>query len=136
MINFSNILYAIDLDANNISSVVYALEIARLFKCRIHILYVNDSQAGYRHPTDREDAVALKVKEILPTYLLENADIVYASSKGHTAEEILDYAQKNKIDLIIAGHKHHSKLFSIMFDSTDVNIVDKARMPVLVIPEK
>ncbi len=136
MNKFQNILYAIDLDDKNITSIVYALEFAQLFKSRIHIVYVNDPQAGYRHPTDREDAVALKVKETAPESLLENLDIIYASAKGETAEEIVKYAREHQIDLIVVGHKHRSKIYSAMFDSEDVNIIDTALLPVLVVPEK
>lgn len=136
MNKFQNILYAIDLDDKNITSIVYALEFAQLFKSRIHIVYVNDPMAGYRHPTDREDAVALKVKETVPEALMENLDIIYASSKGDTAEEIVKYAQEHQIDLIAVGHKHRSKIYASMFDSEDVNIIDTALLPVLVVPEK
>jgi nucleotide-binding universal stress UspA family protein len=135
MNEFRNVLYAIDLDAEKISSVVYALEFAERFKSRLHIVYVNDPQAGYRHPTDREDAVALKVKEVAPQSLLENLDIIYASSRGETAEEIVRYAGEHHIDLILVGHKHRGKIYSSMFDSSDVNIIDMALLPVLVIPE-
>ncbi|MGP8154138.1 MAG: universal stress protein [Smithella sp.] len=136
MLNFKNILYPVDLDSKNISSLVKALEFAQLFHCRIHILYVNDIQAGYRYPTDREDAVALRVKETVPESLLENIDIIYAISKGDAAKEIVKYTQEHQIDLIIFGHKHHSKLYSSIFDSTDINIIDMALLSVLVIPEK
>lgn len=135
MNEFRNILYAIDLDTDKIASVVYALEFARLFKSRIHIVYVNDPQAGYRHPTDREDAVALRVKEAAPESLLENMDIIYADAKGNPAKEIVSYARQHQIDLIMVGHKHRSKLYSFMFDGEDVNIIDAALLPVLVIPE-
>ena len=136
MLNFKNILYPIDLDSKKISSLEKALEFAQLFNCPIHILYVNDIEAGYRHPTDREDAVALRVKELVPESLLEDMDIIYAVSKGETAEEIVKYAQENHIDLIIIGHKHRGKLYAAMFDSTDISTVDKALLPVLIIPEK
>jgi len=136
MLNFKNILYAIDLDSKSLSSLEKALEFAQLFNARIHILYVNDSQAGYRHPADHEDAVALKVEETVSETLLENIEIIYAVSRGNTAEEILKYAQENQIDLIIVGHKHRSKLSSSIFDSTDINIIDTVSMPVLVVPEK
>ena len=53
MINFKNILYPIDLDSDNVSSLIKALEFGQMFNARVHILYINDSQAGYRHPTDR-----------------------------------------------------------------------------------
>ena len=136
MINFKNILYPIDLDSKNISSLEKALEFAKFFKCPIHILYVNDIEAGYRHPTDREDAVALRIKEVIPASMLENLNIIYAVSKGKTAEEIVRYTQNNNIDLIIVGHKQRSKLYSSLFDSTDVNVIDATLLPVLVIPEK
>jgi len=136
MNDFRNMLYAIDLDADNIDSIIYALEFAQLFKSRIHVIYINDPQAGYRHPTDREDAVALRIKKSVPESLLRSVDIIYAISKGGVAEEIVRYAQENKIDLIMVGHKHHSKIYSAMFDTTDINIIDTALLPVLVIPEK
>lgn len=135
MLDFKNILYPIDLDSKNISSVVKALEFASMFNCPIHILYVNDIQAGYRHATDREDAVALRVREVAPAELLENSKITYAFAKGALDKEIVKYCEKNKIDLIITGHKHRKKLYSIFFDSPDENIIDAINLPVLIIPE-
>ena len=66
MINFKNILYPIDLDSDNVSYLIKALEFAQMFNAQVHILYINDSQAGYRHPTDKEEAVSIKVREIAP----------------------------------------------------------------------
>ncbi|HNY50637.1 MAG TPA: universal stress protein [Smithella sp.] len=136
MLNFKNILYPIDLDSQKITSLEKALEVAQFFNCPIHILYVNDIEAGYRHPTDREDAVALRVKELIPESLLEGLKIIYAVSKGDTAEEILQYAYGNNIDLIVIGHKNRGKLYAALFDSTDVNIIDQVSLPVLVVPEQ
>ncbi len=135
MLSFKNILYPIDLDSENISSAVKALEFAEMFKSKIHILYVNDMQAGYRHPADHEDEVALRVKEVVPPELLENQKIIYAVSKGPLDKEIVKYCEKNNIDLIITGHKHRNKLYSNLFDSADENIIDAIKLPVLVIPE-
>ena len=135
MLNFKNILYPIDLDSKNVSSVVKALEFAQTLKSSIHILYVNDMQAGDRHPADQEDAVALRVKEIVPAKLLENQKITYAVSKGSLDKEIVKYCEKNNIDLIITGHKHKNKLYSLLFDSPDENIIDAINLPVLIIPE-
>jgi nucleotide-binding universal stress UspA family protein len=98
-------------------------------------LYVNDIQAGYRHATDREDAVALRVREVAPLELLENSKITYAISKGSLDKEILKYCENNSIDLIITGHKHRNKLYSLFFDSPDENIIDAINLPVFIIPE-
>jgi nucleotide-binding universal stress UspA family protein len=135
MFNIKNILFPIDLDSKDVSPVVPALEIAATFQSPIHILYVNDIQAGYRHPTDREDAVALKVREVAPAALLDKLKIIYAVSKGDLAEEIVKYCRDNRIDLIIVGHKHRHKIYSELFDSADVNIIDAVKLPVLVIPQ-
>ena len=135
MINFKNILYPIDLDSDNVSSLIKALEFAQMFNAQVHILYINDSQAGYRHPTDHEDAVALKVREIAPAELLEQAEIKYAVSKGNLDSEIVKYSKENDIDLIITGHKRRNKLFHALFDSHDEDIIEAINLPVLVIPE-
>jgi nucleotide-binding universal stress UspA family protein len=134
VLKFENILYAIDLDDDHVKSILTALEWAAFFQSRLHIVYVNDEMAGYRYPADHEDAIALKIRQIAPAGLLEKLTIVYAAVRGAAAEEIVRYAQKHVIDLIIVGHTHRSKLYSSMFDSTDVNIIDEALIPVLVIP--
>jgi nucleotide-binding universal stress UspA family protein len=136
MLNFKNILYPIDLNSEKISSLETALEFARLLNCALHIFYVNDILAGYRHPTDHEDTVALRVKETVDASFLENINIIYAVSKGETTEEIVKYAQNNQIDLIIIGHKDRGRLYASLFDSTDIDTIDKVSLPVLVIPEK
>ena len=135
MINFKNILYPVDLDSNNITSLIKALEFGQMYNARVHILYINDSQAGYRHPTDHEDAVALKVREIVPAKLLEQAKIKYAVSKGDLDSEIVKYTKENDIDLLITGHKRRNKLVHALFDSPDEDIIEAINLPVLIIPE-
>ena len=135
MISFKNILYPIDLDSENFSSLIKAIEFGQIFNSQIHILYINDSQAGYRHPTDHEDAVALKVREIVPAELLEQAKITYAASKGDLDAEIVKYSERNRIDLIITGHKRRNKLYYALFDSPDEGIIEAINVPVLIIPE-
>jgi nucleotide-binding universal stress UspA family protein len=136
MFQFKNILYPINLDSKNISTVVKALEIAKMLKSQIHIVYINDPGAGYRYPTDKEDAVAIKVQELAPEELLNSIKIKYAISKGPLGEEIANYCKNNKIDLIITGHKHRNKLYSSLFDTPDESIIDTIDIPVLVIPKK
>lgn len=136
MLKFQNILYPINLDSKNTSTVVKALEIAKTFNSRIHILYVNDPGAGYRYPTDREDAVALRIKEVAPAELLDNLNVTYAISKGTLDVEIANYCKNNKIDLIITGHKHRNKLYTNFFDTPDESIIDAIDIPILVIPKK
>jgi nucleotide-binding universal stress UspA family protein len=135
MVTIKNILYPINLDSKNIKPVIKALELAKILNSNIHILYVNDAGAGYRYPTDREDEVALKVKEVVPIELLNQVQVTYAISKGSLGNEVVNYCKNNAIDLIITGHKHHNKLYSRLFDTPDENIIDSINLPVLIIPK-
>ena len=135
MFPLKNILYPINLDSKNITTVVDALEFANMFGSKLHILYVNDPAAGYLYPADHEDAVSLRVQEIAPQNLLESVKIRYAASKGQLAAEVVKYCSENSIDLIIIDHKHRNKMYSMLFDSPDENIIDAIRVPVLVLPK-
>ncbi len=135
MISCKNILYPINLNSKNHDPLAVALKMARSNKSRIHFLYVNDEQAGIRHPTDREDAVALKVKEVAQPELLEGLDIVYATDKGDLSEIVAEYCKKNGIDMIIAGHKHRGKLAAALFDSEEESLINAVNVPILLIPK-
>ncbi len=136
MITYNTILCPLNLDSSNFTHIPDAVEFAITFKSTIHFLYVNDPLAGYRHPTDFQDAVALKVKEIVPAELYEKMKAVYAVSKGDLADQIKEYCKQNAVNLIITGHHYHTKLFSSFFDTPDVSIIDNVRVPILVIPKK
>ncbi len=136
MFDIKKILFPIDLDAKEISPLLAALKVAKMFNSELHIFYVNDIQAGYRHPTDREDAISLKVREAAAEELLDALKIIYSVSKGDLAEEVVKYCKDNNIDLIIVGHKYRHKMYDKIFDSSDVKIIDAVKLPVLVIPQE
>ncbi len=135
MLQFTNILYPLDLDSKNFKNVSSALEFAATYKAVVHFLFVNDESAGYRHPADFQDSVALKIRQEIPSELLDKSSIIYAVSKGDLDEEVTEYCKKNTIDLIITSHKHHSKIYASMFDTPDENIIDSVNIPVLVLPK-
>lgn len=135
MIKFSNILYPLNLDSKNIDNAATVLEFAQTFKSVVHFLFVNDEAAGYRHPADFQDAVALKIKETVPAELLVNSKIIYAVSKGDIGDEVKEYSQANAIDLIITSHTHHSSIYSSIFDTPDEDIIDTVNIPVLILPK-
>jgi nucleotide-binding universal stress UspA family protein len=136
MLKIKKILFAIDLDSKDISPAEGALKVAQMFDSEIHFLYINDIHAGFRHPTDREDAVALRLKEEISDELLSASRIVYAVAKGDLADEIVKYCKDNEIDLVIVGHKNRPRIYGKVFDSPDIKIVEAVNLPVLVIPNK
>lgn len=136
MFGVKKMLYAIDLDSANVAPVVTALKIAQTFGNELHFLYVNDPQAGFRHPADREDAVALKLRELVSDEMLSSVSVIYATAKGDLAQEVVKYCADNSIDLVIVGHKLRPKIYGKVFDSPDVKIIDAINLPILVLPTK
>lgn len=136
MFGVKKMLYAIDLDSANVAPVVTALKIAQAFGNELHFLYVNDPQAGFRHPADREDAVALKLRELVSDEMLSSVSVIYATTKGDLAQEVVKYCADNSIDLVIVGHKLRPKIYGKVFDSPDVKIIDAINLPILVLPTK
>lgn len=135
MIKFSSILYPVNLDSKNIENVITVLEFAQTFKSVVHFLFVNDESAGYRHPSDFQDAVSLKIKETVPAELLIHSRVIYAVSRGDIGDEVKEYCQDNEIDLIITSHKHRSSIYSAFFDSPDEDIINTVSIPVLILPK-
>ncbi|HPS56858.1 MAG TPA: universal stress protein [Spirochaetota bacterium] len=135
MLKFTNILYPLNLESNEMDNVSEVLEFTRGFQAAVHFLFVNDEAAGYRHPTDFQDSVALKIKQAVPSELLSQSKIIYAVSKGDIGDEVKKYCKDNSIDLIITSHKHRGKLYSSLFDSPDEDIIDTVNIPVLILPK-
>ena len=55
--------------------------------------------------------------------------------KGHVVETLLMYAQKNEVDLIVAGTKGHGILNEILVGSVTGSLVSLSKVPVLVVKE-
>lgn len=135
MLKFTNILYPLNLESKDMDNVEAVLDFIRRYNAIVHFLFVNDEGAGYRHPADFQDSVALKIKQSVPAELLKDSKIIYAVSKGDLGDEVKKYCKDNSIDLIITGHKHHSKLYSSLFDTPDEDIIDSVNVPVLILPK-
>ena len=128
------ILYPINLDSKNIIILNRAFAMSRKINCHIDILYVNDSQAGYRHSRKTEVDVKKAVVDNTKEGLLDGMDINYHVAQGELAAEVKKFVETNNTDLIITGHKHHNKLFTSIFDTPEESIIDVVMVPVMVIP--
>ncbi len=54
--------------------------------------------------------------------------------KGATTEMIIEEAEKLNIDLIITGHHEHSVIYKMFLGSVSKGLINKSKIPVLVIP--
>ena len=90
--------------------------------------------------TEHQEALDKKAKLVLDYYtkLLQEAGeavIKQVIRKGHPAEEILKTAQEEDIDLLMIGSRGSRKT-SLLIGSVSREVVNQARVPVLVVKER
>ncbi len=131
------ILIPVEVDIDNYKSwLPVAFQACKRFDAdAIHIFFVNDPQAGYRHPGIDADELKNRVTDTLDPSLLTGLTLEYGVSRGELGTEVNEYCDEHGIELIITSHKHHSRIFGHLFDTRDETIIDAVEVPVLVIPK-
>ena len=67
---------------------------------------------------------------------LGSGDIKTEVLKGETADAILDYCVKNKIELLVMGTHSQGVLENVLIGNTAVTVVRHAKIPILIVPTK
>ena len=67
---------------------------------------------------------------------LRDAAVTYRTlvAKGDPVHELLHYARKEDVDLIVIGHQHDSSFVHKLFRGMSGDLLDHARRPVVVVP--
>lgn len=140
-----NILVAIELDENSQKLVDIAGSLAEKYNSFVCIVHVADPEPIYvgnsvgrvyirefraqelrrEHRLIQQFAEQLKVKGL-------NADGLLIT--GATVELMLKEMEKLETDLLIIGHHKHSFLYKLFVGTTDIAIVNRSKVPVLVVP--
>jgi len=140
-----NILVAVDLEASSHQLINSAAEQAEKSGAKVWVLhiavpepdfignevgpqYVRDNLAEdikTEHKLIRQYADELITKGIIAEALL---------IQGPTVKMILEEIEKLQIDLLIIGHRPHSFLFKLLLGENHTALVNKSKVPVLVVP--
>lgn len=148
MIKINRVLCPIDFSPCSQNALEHALKISPLIAKELHVFHaiILYEDSSYQ-PDDRlpeniisydliEEISQQKLDKIAHKY--ENLDlkIITASSRGFSAgEEILNYAEENKIDLIIMGTHGKSAISHFLLGSVAEKVVQMANCPVMTIRE-
>lgn len=135
MFDPKTILIPVEIDIDDFNWLPTAFQFSRRLAASVHILFVNDAQAGYRHPTLEADDLEARIREHVDAKELEGLSIQFATSKGDVSTRVKEFCDEHQVDMLITGHKHHSSLYGLLFDTKDEGIIDAVELPVLVIPK-
>ena len=118
------ILVATDFSDEAEAAVRLAVEYARRFGARLHVLHVF-SHGEVEVTRLLADTAALAAPDVAVTM---------SSIAGDPAEEILHYAQRHPVDLIVVGTHGRSGFSRVLLGSVAERVVRGATTPVLTVP--
>ncbi len=148
MIKLQKIVVPIDFSENSKKAAQYGVEIAKDRQAKLYFLHVINqrlidtvqelSLKGYKG--DFLEAIRNMLRErdidlrsFIPKDALEGVDVEYCIRKGKPGDEILTFAKENELDLIVIGTQGRSALKEAFMGSAARTVVNKARLPVLVV---
>lgn len=138
------ILVPIDFSENSVKILQASLYFAMSCKAQLHFIFVVQSFEDYsgffvpHMPIARfEEELLQSSEKKMQEYLGENlpSDLPHQSKvlSGDVAEEIVMYAEAEKIDLIIMGTHGYKGLEKVLFGSVAEKVVKTASCPVMTI---
>ena len=150
---FAKILVCIDGSASSMRAADYAIEIAKKHDAYLISLYVIVSQLGYAYSSGAFGLVTPNaINELLDKSKQEahkwfdeiekkamaqgvKIKIEIVASPSSIVPAIVDYAEKNKIDLIVTGTKgrRRSGFAKLLLGSVASGVVTYANCPVMVV---
>lgn len=145
MIHLEKILMPTDLSENSKAPLEYALALADKFDAEMHLLHVIQDAASliagpdgfYSVPEGfyqemRDDAVR-RLDEFVEPARRPGKGVVREIKEGAPFVEIIRYARKQGIDLIVMGTHGRSGLSHLLIGSVAERVVRKAPCPVLTV---
>lgn len=141
MIRLKNILIPTDFSEPAMAATQHALELARPFGAKVHLLYVIDEPSFQIHGfggyiPGREEFEAYGdagLESWIATEDEEGVEIVRVKEFGKTADKIVDYARETDIDLVVMGTHGRSPITRGLLGSVAESVVRRANCPVLTI---
>lgn len=142
---YNKILIATDGSEYTKNAVDYGIELAKNTEAKLHAIYVVDTAAFASIPMDAawESMYELlrqegdeATKYVADKAQAEGLDVERNTVEGHPADEIIKYAEKNSISLIIMGTLGKSGLDRFLLGSVAEKVVRTSKIPVLVVRGK
>ncbi|HET6779530.1 MAG TPA: universal stress protein [Nitrososphaera sp.] len=148
---FAKILICVDGSESSMKAADYAIEIARKHEAQLISLYVVVSQLGYAYSSGAFGLVTPSaISELLDKSKQEAQKWFDEIEKKATAQgiklkiemvasptsivpAIVEYAEKNKVDLIVTGTKGRSGFAKLLLGSVASGVVTYANCPVMVV---
>jgi nucleotide-binding universal stress UspA family protein len=140
MVTYETLLLATDGSAGATAAADHALSIAATFDATLHVVAVVPPYEGPDDESMREHVQASMhrraeafVESVANRARGRGVDVVSSVESGVVHQTVLDYAETNDVDLVVAGSHGRGGFAETLFGSTASRLVVGASMPVLVV---
>ncbi len=144
MIILDSILHPSDFSDNSAQALRYARTLSKLFNAKLHIVNIAEDnptaislEIGAEGGSER--AMKLVSDGMMARHLERNGidveDVIAISLRGDPHEEIVSYAKRHNIDMVVMGTHGRRKITQIFMGSVAERVVRNAHCPVLTVPE-
>jgi nucleotide-binding universal stress UspA family protein len=141
MAMFERILVAYDGSENAKRALLQGIELAKLFNSRLFVVEAIDVtvfyNAGILPPLsalkDLEKKAKADMAEATELAKSQGVDVITDVIEGDPATSVLDYAEKNNVDLILVGSRGLSRFKKAFLGSVSTAILNHAKVPVMVV---
>ena len=139
---FTNILVAIDGSDVSQRVLVRAVEEAKVWNARLHVIYVVETGLFSSLPADNTVEIMYRVLEKEGAAVLEQAKKYAAQNgvaaithmkQGHAGSEVITLADKEKTDLIMVGSHGKSQADRILIGSVSTYVVTHSNVTTMVV---
>ncbi len=142
---FEKILAATDGSEHGLRAAKVAVELARISGGKVYAIYVADTQRTAHLP---DDMLLFSIKELLlkegkdalkqVQELAEKRGVEFEGAvvEGNPSDEIIRYAKKSGMDVIIVGAVGRTGLDKFLLGSVAEKVVRNSRIPVLTVPRE
>lgn len=139
MVAIKNILFPTDFSSFAEHALTYAVAMAQEFDATLYMLYVEELLPYVPSDPDRKfpdpATVAHRAQEEMKAAVSPETEsaiqVKRFVARGIPAEEIVDFARNNDIDLIVMATHGRTGLTHVLLGSTTEKVVRKASCPVL-----
>ncbi|AGB50362.1 universal stress protein UspA-like protein [Methanomethylovorans hollandica DSM 15978] len=139
---FKKIFIATDGSEQNRRAIEYSIELAKIAGGKIFVGYVVDTAAFASIPMDAGWEMMYELLETEANNAVKNVEQLAKQAgvdaetivlEGHPSNEIIDFAQKNGIDVIVMGTLGKSGLDRFLLGSVAEKVTRNSPVPVLVV---
>ena len=131
------ILVPIDFEEASDAALVYGRNLAKAFGAELHVLHVMENQflrLTFKSATAVATGIANRVaKRLTPEDRATLHAVTAVRMSDEPAEEIVQYADQEDIDLIVMGTHGRVRLAHILMGSVAEHVVRTARCPVMTV---